>query len=560
LLQAGSKIDKYEIIAPLAAGGMAVVYRAKHQYLGREVALKILSSHLSLDDKVRERFAQEAYVQGQLEHANIMPVLDFVAEGPILGIVMPLIEGPSLAQILTEERSGPMSAEDMVALLGPVMSALTYAHRRDLIHRDLKPANVLYERKPGCEWPGRALVADFGLAKVLNTSLGPMLTRAGTTMGTPPYMSPEQYGAAPDIGLQADVHALGMMAWQMLSGALPFVVGDRLMEAQYYTGQRPLQDPPSFGKGVKGSLVSEVKRACAIEVSERTEDAGAFADAVQRAAGGKRLRAKVAAVQAEAAGETAVTSASSGSAGPGARRTVVFLVAVAVSLLVVCLWLATMVLDQPPTVDLATAQVPTAAPQVEKPPPAPGSLEAYKAALERVERWMPHCTKAYSDLEKAGSMEEKAAIWMAFEKANPEASCLADGWKAIGPHVRSHQTSNLRLCETAVLGKGVVCPESRTTLPAGRRLAFTFDMVNTRAATEELVMTAVFFDREKGTHYKNSQRKGYTYNDPSNPNDPSRSWRHFLPTFRKGLFTGFLYVEDKKSGLKRVMDYDFTVE
>jgi len=170
MLQSGAQFDRYDILGPIAAGGMGVVYRARHRLLQTEVAIKVLSSHLSLDERVRTRFAQEAYVQAQLEHPGIVAVQDFVDHEGQLAIVMRLVQGPSLEQVMGQELPGPWPVERVRQVMLPVLEAVAYAHQRGIVHRDLKPGNILLDRKDGGF--GVPKVTDFGLAKILASEGG----------------------------------------------------------------------------------------------------------------------------------------------------------------------------------------------------------------------------------------------------------------------------------------------------------------------------------------------------------------------------------------------------
>ena len=264
MLQPGTKIGSYEIIEPLASGGMGVVYRARHTTFGDEVALKVLLANLAMKEKVRRRFQAEAYVQHQLKHPNIVSVKDFVDQDGHMAIVMEWIRGPSL-QGLLEERPGAWSEQDAQGIMRPLVSALAYAHTREAVHRDLKPANVLLKPTPQGDFVPK--VTDFGLVKVLSDTSG--MTREGAVMGTVPYMAPEQFKAASKIDSRADVFSLGMMALRLVSGGLP-VNPDNMMEvAQYYAGQHPQSDlPGDFGKAILAAL--------SLELDGRPKDARAW--------------------------------------------------------------------------------------------------------------------------------------------------------------------------------------------------------------------------------------------------------------------------------------------
>src|SRR4249920_3237645 len=154
-LVAGTRLGPYEIIAPLGAGGMGEVYRAKDTRLGREVAVKVLPQHLSANEEVRARFEREAKTVSSLNHPNICTLFDVGREGETDYLVMELIEGETLADRL---RKGPLQGPELIRLGTQIADALDRAHRAGVIHRDLKPGNVMLTR-------GGAKLMDFGLAR-----------------------------------------------------------------------------------------------------------------------------------------------------------------------------------------------------------------------------------------------------------------------------------------------------------------------------------------------------------------------------------------------------------
>ena len=268
MLDAGDRIDKYEIIDTIAAGGMGVVFRARHALLGNEVALKVLLPNLAMNERVRTRFRQEGYVQAELRHPNIARVLDFVDEGKSLAIVLELIDGPSLDKRLLE-RDGPWPLDAVRAVMEPVLQVMAHAHERGVVHRDIKPANILLGPGPG---PGRPVITDFGLARILATESG--LTRTGAVMGTFPYMSPEQYAGEKHTDARADVFALGMLMYRLLSGELPADPQANLSLAKLYTGATPIpnlaQHPTA---NVPAPLADVVAAALALDPTQRPADA-----------------------------------------------------------------------------------------------------------------------------------------------------------------------------------------------------------------------------------------------------------------------------------------------
>ena len=205
--------DRYHIERELGAGGMATVYLARDLKHNRHVALKVLHRELSASIGA-ERFLREIAVAAGLTHPHILPVHDSGAAEGLLFYVMPYVDGPSLRQRLALE--GELPVADAVRILREVADAMSLAHRRGIVHRDLKPENVLLSGE-------HAIVADFGIAKALHLSgEGERLTATGMAIGTPSYMAPEQAAADAMTDHRADIYALGVLGYELLTGAPPF--------------------------------------------------------------------------------------------------------------------------------------------------------------------------------------------------------------------------------------------------------------------------------------------------------------------------------------------------
>jgi hypothetical protein len=218
----GTRLGQYEIVERLGGGGMAVVYRAVQQPLGREVALKALSSELFQDDGFVKRFETEAKTLAKLDHPNILPIYDFEVIDGNAFLTMPLIRGGTLRDVLNRGTLDPLTAWRYLREIG---DGLQHAHDAGIVHRDLKPTNVLIHTD------GRAMLADFGLAR--GAGQPTHLTTIGLAIGTPGYMAPEQV-MGHDVDKRADIYAMGVLTFEMLTGRLPYI-GSNRMEVAYST-------------------------------------------------------------------------------------------------------------------------------------------------------------------------------------------------------------------------------------------------------------------------------------------------------------------------------------
>ncbi len=219
----GTQLDHYEILAPIGAGGMGEVYRARDTKLNREVAIKILTAEFSLDTERLRRFEQEARATGMLNHPNILTVHDVGRYGSAPYIVTELLDGEELRAPL---RNGPLSVRKAIEYAVQISRGLAAAHDRGIVHRDLKPENIFITRDD------RIKILDFGIAKFIappnpgnqtesEYQTEVMMTTPGTVFGTMGYMAPEQLRAqATDHRI--DIFAFGAMLYEMLSGQRPF--------------------------------------------------------------------------------------------------------------------------------------------------------------------------------------------------------------------------------------------------------------------------------------------------------------------------------------------------
>ena len=205
------RIGNCRIEEEVASGGMAVVYRAQQESLNRTVAVKALKSSVAADQQFTVRFEREALSLAQLQHENIIHVYDFFRERGAYFIVMEYVEGIDLYDLL--ERCGRLPVDVASIMAMQVARALDYAHYRGIIHRDIKPANIMVSRQGGVK------LMDFGIAR--DPSFGD-LTEAGTGLGTPSYMSPEQI-LGDRLDFRSDLFSLGIVLYQMVTGRKPFI-------------------------------------------------------------------------------------------------------------------------------------------------------------------------------------------------------------------------------------------------------------------------------------------------------------------------------------------------
>lgn len=205
--------DRYALERELGRGGMATVYLAHDLKHDRPVALKVLHPDLGVT-LGPERFLREIKLAARLQHPHILPVFDSGAAAGLLWYVMPFVEGESLRDRI--EREGELPVADAVRILRDLAGALEHAHRHGIVHRDIKPANVLLS-------DGGAQLADFGVAKALRAAAeGGGTTATGLAIGTPAYMAPEQAIGDPVADHRADLYALGVVAYELLTGQPPF--------------------------------------------------------------------------------------------------------------------------------------------------------------------------------------------------------------------------------------------------------------------------------------------------------------------------------------------------
>jgi serine/threonine-protein kinase len=281
VLSPGARIDdRYEIIDALGAGGMGAVYRARRVHLGDIVAIKVMQAPPDAPPETRDRFLRESRACAQLRHPNIVGLLDFgFAQGNQPYMVMELLSGPSLREEIDLE--APMAPSRVVAILDSVASALQLAHDRGITHRDLKPANIVAHKYDSGERVYK--VIDFGLAAMKATSDETRLTDPAFFLGTLAYAAPEQMRGE-EVTPSADVYALGVIAYEMLTGGRPF---DAANQATLIT-QALTSDPvPATVRrtALPPAVDDAVMKALSKDRAARWPSVNAFLDALTAAVG-----------------------------------------------------------------------------------------------------------------------------------------------------------------------------------------------------------------------------------------------------------------------------------
>jgi serine/threonine protein kinase len=304
-----SLVAGYRVESRIGAGGMAMVFRARDEALGRTVALKVLTPALADDREFRDRFIRESRAVAAVDHPHIIPVYAAGESGGVLYLAMRFVVGGDLRGVI--RREGPLPGDRAVALLSPIASALDAAHAAGLVHRDVKPANILVGAGPGrSEYP---YLSDFGLAKGMSSSTG--LTGTGQFLGTPDYAAPEQISGRP-ARPQTDQYALAGVTFTTLTAELPFPRADSMAVLWAHVYDAPplvTAHRPDLPATVDDVLV----RALAKSPDDRFSSCSEFIEALRVAllSGGGDTVTRPGSARFTPIGETAEPGTS---AGPGA--------------------------------------------------------------------------------------------------------------------------------------------------------------------------------------------------------------------------------------------------
>jgi eukaryotic-like serine/threonine-protein kinase len=305
---------RYRVLRKLGAGGMADVYLAEDEELGRRVAIKILNDRHANDEQFVERFRREAKNAAGLSHPNIVAIYDRgEAEGTYY-IAMEFLDGRSLKELLIAR--GPMPIDDAIAYTRQILNALRFAHKKGVVHRDIKPHNVMVDPD------GRVKVTDFGIARAGASQM----TEAGAIVGTAQYLSPEQArGAAVDQ--RSDLYSVGVVLYEMLTGSVPFSGETPVEIAMKHLSDAP-RPPSTVRPDISPDLDMIVLRALAKDPDDRFQSAEEMDAELARVAGGGSVTTETAdaatAVLSGAALATAPTTIAPPRRPPGARRTTAY--------------------------------------------------------------------------------------------------------------------------------------------------------------------------------------------------------------------------------------------
>ena len=272
----------YKVEAKIGEGGMGAVYRATHVHIGKQVAVKVLTDLIAKKGDAVERLKQEAIAASSIDHDNIVDVISFdrFEDGSVF-IVMEFLRGESLAERLDRlrEANQRMPLAEVITIALQVCDALGAAHERNIVHRDLKPENIFLQKKGEKE---RVKVLDFGISKIKTAEAEQVrMTRTGQLVGTPLYMSPEQARGETDIDRRVDLYALGVMLFEMLTGAPPFD-GRNYFELLWKHGNEPAPSLQSRcpDAGYSTALDAALQRVLAKDKNVRFGTMREFADAL----------------------------------------------------------------------------------------------------------------------------------------------------------------------------------------------------------------------------------------------------------------------------------------
>jgi serine/threonine protein kinase len=261
-----TSIGKYKITRLIGEGGMASVYEATHEMLGTKVAIKVLNPILSANEQIRERFKNEAKLMASLNHKNITKISDFDEQPNQLSIILEFLEGEDLDEKI--KRQGALPDDEILSIFKQAFSAFQYAHEKGIVHRDIKPSNIYILPD------GRVKILDFGIAKLFGE--GNEMTKTGTQMGTPIYMSPEQVKSDKSIDHRSDIYSLGITLYAAIVGKPPY---DATTESQFEIFNKIVFEPIR-SLGIESKYNDIVAKACNKDREQRYQSCEEWLEAL----------------------------------------------------------------------------------------------------------------------------------------------------------------------------------------------------------------------------------------------------------------------------------------
>jgi len=274
----GQELGPYEIRELVGQGGMASVYKAYHPATDRFVAVKVMLPNMAVDETFVKRFQREAQFVASLQHIHILQVFDYGEQDGVAYLVMPFLPGDTLADKI---RNHPLPPRESARIFRQLAQALDYAHGRGLLHRDIKPSNIMIDES------GNALLADFGLTKMIDSSGMSQLTGDSSVVGTPAYMSPEQ-GQGIELTPASDIYSLGVVLYEMLTGDVPFQAETPVAVVFKHVSE-PAPSVREANPDVPGEVAAVVDQCLSKEPEDRFPTALAMADALDKAIEGRDM-------------------------------------------------------------------------------------------------------------------------------------------------------------------------------------------------------------------------------------------------------------------------------
>lgn len=260
--------DRYQIIAKIGAGGMADVYKAIDSVLDRPVAIKVLHRHFAEDEDFVSRFRREAQAAANLNHPNIVSIYDWGSQNSTYFIVMELLEGESLKQRI--QAKGVIPPREAMEITKKVLSALSFAHRNNIVHRDIKPHNIIITND------GEVKVTDFGIARAGASTM----TQTGTILGTAHYLSPEQ-ARGHEVGVTSDLYSAGVVLYEMVTGRIPFDGENPVAIALKHVHEAPVR-PIELNADIPQALQTIILKAMAKNPESRYQSATEMRNDIMR--------------------------------------------------------------------------------------------------------------------------------------------------------------------------------------------------------------------------------------------------------------------------------------